>query len=353
MKDRVQSFGTLSAEQQEALPMSQQVEALQGMVSPMIDQLATIGPEGELMASITNGAFAMADAFTGAFEAIKAGGSVAENGLAMAGSAITAIASIQAAQSKAAIAGIDKQIEAEKKRDGQSQASLAKIAAMEAKKDKLKRKAFEQDKKAKMASVVMNTASAVMGLWNVKDPYVGPALATAYTGLVVGLGAAQLAAISSTSYDGGGASAPSAPTGISVGNRSSSVDMARSQSPSGELSYLRGERGQGTPENYTPAFTGMKYRASGGSTAGFMVGEQGPELFVPEKPGRIMPADESTGNSAPVNVNFSISAIDASGVEELLMTQQGNIIGMIRTAANAHGETFLESVDERALTMEK
>jgi hypothetical protein len=33
-------------------------------------------------------------------------------------------------------------------------------------------------------------------------------------------------------------------------------------------------------------------------------------------------------------------------VEELLTAQKGNIIGMIREAANEHGELFLETVKE-------
>ncbi len=49
---------------------------------------------------------------------------------------------------------------------------------------------------------------------------------------------------------------------------------------------------------------------------------------------------------ANTNVNFSINAVDAAGVEDLLMRQRGNIIGMIREAANEHGEVFLEGVQE-------
>ena len=84
---------------------------------------------------------------------------------------------------------------------------------------------------------------------------------------------------------------------------------------------------------------------------GYVVGEQGPELFMPERPGTIVPADDTAaamgGNT---NVTFSINAIDASGVEEVLAQQQGNIIGMIRTAANSYGEDFLEDLDETTYT---
>ena len=45
------------------------------------------------------------------------------------------------------------------------------------------------------------------------------------------------------------------------------------------------------------------------------------------------------------NINFTINAVDAAGVEDVLLRQRGNIIGMIREAANDTGERFLESVD--------
>ena len=43
------------------------------------------------------------------------------------------------------------------------------------------------------------------------------------------------------------------------------------------------------------------------------------------------------------------SAIDATNMEQTLTSQRGNIIGMIREAANSSGESFLESVDTLAL----
>ena len=65
----------------------------------------------------------------------------------MAGAAIGAINSIMQAGYQRNIANIDAQIAAEKKRDGQSAASVAKIQAMEKKKEQQQRKAFEMNKK--------------------------------------------------------------------------------------------------------------------------------------------------------------------------------------------------------------
>lgn len=174
----------------------------------------------------------------------------------------------------------------------------------------------------------------------------GLPLTAPFVAMAIAMGAAQLAAIASTSYQGGG-SAPSegasTPATVSMGQRRTSTDLARSQGAAGELAYFRGARGIGGPENFRPAASGMKYRANGGNTA-FMVGEQGPEMFIPERPGTIVPSDEVSQIGTPINANINISALDAEGVEDILMNQRGNIIGMLRDAANANGETFLESV---------
>jgi len=80
-----------------------------------------------------------------------------------------------------------------------------------------------------------------------------------------------------------------------------------------------------------------------------MVGEQGPEMFIPDRSGRIAPADDVQTAGAPAQVTFNINTIDASGVEDMLTVQRGNIIGMIRSAANSYGETFVEEVDTTML----
>ena len=71
---------------------------------------------------------------------------------------------------------------------------------------------------------------------------------------------------------------------------------------------------------------------------------------MPDRPGTIVPADDTEAMGAAANVNFTINAIDASGVEDVLSEQQGNIIGMIRQAANSYGEDFLEDLDESTYT---
>lgn len=310
-------------------------------LSPMMEQLKKLGPEGELTAAVVEGGLLMAESFSDAFEKMKEGTFGVQDGLAMAATAVNALGSIQKAQSKAAISAIDDQIAAEKARDGQSAASQAKLKALEKKKEAMQRKAFEQNKKMQMAQTVISTASAIMSV--MKD--VPAPFNFALAALVGAMGAKQLSIISASQFQGGASNAGGV-TGVSMGERKNSVDLAKGGSQAGELAYARGASGVGGMTNFTPAFSGYKHRAAGGPT-GFVVGEQGPEVFMPDIPGEIISSGQPT--AAPANVNFSIQAIDASGVEEMLSVQRGNIIRMIREAANQQGEMFLETVAETQL----
>jgi hypothetical protein len=318
--------------------LTAQVEAINGLMQPMIETAKQLGPEGEVIAAVTEGALLMADVFATAMETM--GDSVQSKllgSLQIAAGAVQALSSIMAASSKSNIAAVDKEIEAEKRRDGKSRESVNKIAALERKKEKLKKKQFEQDKKMKMAQVVINTAAGIMQAVGQMGP-----LGIAMAAVIAALGAAQLAVISGTTYEGGGAGTPSGPSKVALGERSSTIDVAQSNSPANELAYLRGERGVSSAgaENFIPSFTG---RAAGGNTA-LMVGEQGPEMFIPDRPGTILPADDTENIGNAYNVNFTINTIDSQGMEDALRNQRGPIINMIREAANAHGEFFLEQV---------
>jgi len=333
-----EGYADYSAENPDA-KTSEKMGKLNELAQPQLKALSALSPEGALMSSAIEGALILSESFNMAFEDINAGGDKMQIGLEVAAAGLNVISGMMAAQSKAQVASIDKQIEAEKKRDGNSKASVDKIKALEKKKDDIKRKAFEKDKKLKMAQVMIATASAVM-----KSVEESPAtFGLPFSAFAVAMGAAQLAAIAGTSYQGGGGAASAGgPSKVAVGSRNNSVDLARARSPSGELGYARGQSGTGQGmTNFRPtgAFAGYKHRAGGG----YIVGEQGPEVFMPETPGEIIPSGQGTGGTT--NVNFSINAVDAAGIEDLLMNQRGNIIGMIRESANAHGETFLEGIN--------
>lgn len=310
--------------------------AVTAQLEPMFENLKKLGPEGELVAAITAGSLAMGEAFGDLADKMAAGTAKTSDKLAAVGAMISSIASITAASSRAKIAGIDKEIAAEQKRDGKSAGSLAKIASLKKKKEQSEKKAFEMNKKMSMAGVIINTAGAIMKIMEQGGIYATP-MAVA----VGALGAAQLAIIAGTSYQGGSASAAAAPSAVSMGSRSNTVDLGKGNNAGGELAYMRGESGQGTgATNFKPtgAFTGYKHRAGGG----YIVGEQGPELFMPDVPGEIIASGQGTGGST--NVSFNIQAVDAAGVEEVLLAQKGHIIGMIREAANEHGQEFFEDI---------
>jgi hypothetical protein len=328
----------------------------------MLEDLAKLGPEGELISSVAGGAMSIATAYQVASEQITlATGTAAEGAVTTAATlqvistSISAVMDIMQKQTEVQVASIDKQIAAEKKRDGKSADSVAKINALEKKKDKVKRKAFEQQKKMQMGLVAINTAASVAAnvaaasnaaaAAGIAAPAVFAGVLGVLNGITIALGAAQIAMIAGTSYQGGGSvgSGGGAATSVSVGERKSSTDLAKSRGGASELAYFRGGQGIGGPENFRPAFSGYKNRAEGGNTS-FMVGEQGPELFVPEMPGRIVPNDDIQ-QGAPVSATINISAVDATGVENVLMAQRGNIIEMIREAANAQGDTFLENIN--------
>ena len=76
-----------------------------------------------------------------------------------------------------------------------------------------------------------------------------------------------------------------------------------------------------------------------------MVGEQGPELLVPQMPGQVLSQSDAAGIGAPVNVTFQINAMDTANMEDMLESRRGSIINMIRGAANEHGQDFLEMID--------
>ena len=329
--------------------LSDKVEGLKAVLAPAMESLAELGPDGEMLNGVIGGAIAIADAYTMMGSNIqKAGDSMGANAAQaqFAASSLSAVGDMMTAKSAAQVAGIDKEIAAEKRRDGKSKDSLAKIAALEKKKETMERKAFAKNKKVQMAVTVANTAASMMAAVAAPPIGLGPLAGIPLAVAMGAMGALQLATISGTSYSGGSSSAGegTVPKAISVGSRSNSVDLASSNSASGELAYLRGQSGTGNAENFRPAFSGARYRAAGGATTGFVVGEQGPELFVPETPGTIVPNDEA-GQGRPMSVEFNISAVDGASVENLLLDQRGSIISMLREAANSYGEDFFETVD--------
>jgi hypothetical protein len=262
---------------------------------------------------------------------------------AAAAAAIQSISAIMAAAGKQAIAAIDQQIEAEKKRDGKSRESVQKIKQLEAKKDAIARKNFEKNKKMQIAAAIASTAAAVAGVLG-KEASVMGFFASIPAMLIGAMGLAQVAIIRKQQYQGGASSGAggTSPPSITIGKRSNKVDVSQKAS-AGELAYLKGDRGIGTNANNFIPGNGAAGLRKGYGSGGVIVGERGPEVIQANTGFNVTPNDKIGGNN--VNANFTINAIDAQGVEEVLVGQKANLINMIREAANDNGEEFLESVN--------
>ena len=350
-------------------PISEMFSSMSEMGGPDSNLLATLGAQTDQWSAITtalgqggdddSAATAMKEMFGegNPFEKMQEmfgeGGDLIQGIKGVAGAfaviagTLATIYAIKSAGTADRIAAIDKEIAATKKLGGTTEAKEKRLMALEAKKESLKKKQFEQNKKMMMAQAAMGIALGVINALSLIFP-----LNFIMAGIVAALGAYQLAIIAGMSYQGGAATAsvPSGPGAIGIGERSNKVDIASGRgNAAGELAYLRGDRGSGTgAHDFRPAFAGTRYRATGG--AAYVVGEQGPELFIPSVPGRVVPNDEMAATAPVGAVNFTINAIDATGVEEVLVGQRGNIIGMIRESANEYGTNFLEEVDTQAYT---
>ena len=94
------------------------------------------------------------------------------------------------------------------------------------------------------------------------------------------------------------------------------------------------------PFNIIGSFLGFDKGGAVSKGKPILVGERGPELFLPNQTGQITQNARGIGGS-PVNVNFNINTVDASGFEELLIRSRGTITQLINNAVNERGRTAL------------
>ena len=67
-----------------------------------------------------------------------------------------------------------------------------------------------------------------------------------------------------------------------------------------------------------------------------LVGERGAEMFIPNQTGQITQSARGIGGGS-VNVNFSITTLDSSGFEDMLVRNRGAISNIINQAVNERG----------------
>ena len=356
--DNFSLFNTFAGEDGKGVALNTEADVFAAGINLMESELlrfadtvdAVLGEDGQLISSLARVTSATLDISVAFLEAMESAGENTKSIVAAIATLISAmigqVMQMLAAQTAQTESLYDKEIAAEKNRDGKSKQSVAKMAELEKKKDNMKKKAFELNKKLMIAQAIASTAAGVAGALNISTPYEFPFAATIAT-MIGALGLAQVAMISGLTYQS--ATPPAAtniPSTINVGKRDNRVDTSQSAS-AGELSYLRGGGGVGSnANNFRPGgAAGMKKGyASGGE---ILVGERGPEIVQPTSEGyNVIPNDKLGGGLS--NVNFTINAVDAEGVQNVLQRQRGNIIGMIREAANEHGETFMEEVNVEA-----
>jgi hypothetical protein len=272
--------------------------AVAGLGSTMTTMFADMKEQGEN--------FSIADIFEADSERL----------IEVANSMTSVIGSIYGAISDAKVAGYDREIEAEKRRDGKSAESLAKIKKLEAKK-------IREEGKAKKLQVIMSTSVAAA-----KALELGPILGPVMAGMMIGMGAFQLAQIDKAM--GGqlaGLSAPSGNLSLTGGNSKNAVDVSRNS----------------TSSEYSNA-AGLPTRASGGTVySDVEVGERGPERISPQIPVSVSDAGDSASSSnlPSIHLNLNMDNLDSKSMEDRLPD-----------IASALVDTLEEELNTRNLSLE-
>ncbi len=83
------------------------------------------------------------------------------------------------------------------------------------------------------------------------------------------------------------------------------------------------------------------FKAEGGAVKGnspYIVGEKGPELFMPGTTGRVIPNNEMGSGSGGTPVTFQIQALDSKAGTEFILENKNKIINMINSAQRQRGK---------------
>lgn len=344
--------GKLSSSSQSLLKFKEDFET---SIEPLRKLATDLGPDGELVLALTQGVSVMTQSISTSFKAIEENGIGSTQGIAAVlstvSSAISTISSLLAAASQAKIRGIEAEIAAEQKRDGQSVASQKKLEELEKKKEQVARKQFNVNKKLMMAQAVIGTAAGIaMALGSAPPP-----MSFILAGIIGAMGAAQLAVIAGTSYQGGNSSSAGKVNipKLQVGRVGDKVNLDKSNANAGgEIGFLRGSQGIGSNSSNFNVIGS----ASGGATLrgygqrSFLVGERGPEYVETNEPMNVKPARKS---EMPSGDTYVINATDAESFESMLKNNPGAIAEGLKKLANSSGQTFMENVDLKSFQAKK
>jgi tape measure domain-containing protein len=108
--------------------------------------------------------------------------------------------------------------------------------------------------------------------------------------------------------------------------------------------------GGGGSSNFLATAASFLFGAPGKAVGGpvakdrpYMVGEQGPEMFMPNTAGQIVSNSELNSGGGGAVVNFNINAIDTQTGVEFLLENKKNIIGMVSQGYNQRGRQGITS----------
>ena len=284
---------------------------------------ANMAAATEAMSSLmayTPGLDAMASGLSNLASVALTFGDSMQSGTAMAIAGLQAMGGMMQMVSQGAVSEIDHQIDMEKKRDGSSKESLAKIKQLEAEKIK------EQQKSARQQIIISTAISVANALATPPFPL---GLALAGTAVVAGaLALSQVNSATSNSLESLNTSPDtSSVSSIAVGDRDSSVDLAKSAS-GGEYGYLTGESGTGSANNFVPRSTG----GSSSANTSLVLGENGPEIVSFPQAASIT-ANEDIGESKSGSSNNYYVTIQTMDSQSFLDKSEDIFLAFEREAS--------------------
>ncbi len=232
---------------------------------------------------------------------------------------LNTLSSAMTAASQGAIDDIQNQIDMEKKLDGNSEKSKAKIAKLEAE------KAAKQKEQAIQTITVQTAAGMAQALGSMPYPYNLVAMGTVAAAGLVALKQAQ----SGTTIT---SDTSTSPESLTLGERSNRVDTSLAAT-AGESAYIRGDQGTGSIQKFTPRASGGK--AYAGTT--ILAGENGPEPITLESDAMVTSNSLASKGRKFGNVALSINAVDARSFRDLLATDPGFITSLVESSLNEKG----------------
>ena len=232
---------------------------------------------------------------------------------------LNTIGSAMTASSQTAIDNIQSQIDMEKKLDGNSEKSKAKIAKLEAE------KAAKEKKMAQQTIITQTAVGMAQALGSMPFPYNLVAMGTVAAAGLMALKQAQSATSIVTSTGTGTES-------LSLGERSNRVDTSIAATM-GESAYIRGDQGMGSIQNFTPRASGGK--AYAGTT--ILAGENGPEPITLGTDAVVTSNSSAKKQGVKPAVNVNINAVDARSFRDLLATDPAFITSLVEATLNERG----------------